>query len=112
MNRTEAAVTVNGTSTTVATLELPAGSYLIYAKANVVRNGGNGSSECIVFNGSEAVDTVVNQGTPTGEVNFAHGAVTLTDTTTLTYGCRITANTATVSNRTFSAIRITSLTVQ
>jgi hypothetical protein len=105
-------VAIATTNVTVASLTLPAGSYLLYAKANLVRTGGSGSNECSLRDGATALDTVANQGNATGEVIVAHAAITLSATTTVTYQCRVTAGTANASNRTFSAVRFTALTVQ
>jgi hypothetical protein len=112
VNRTAGAQAVATTNTVVASLSLPAGSYLLYAKANVVRTGGNGSSECSLLNGATVLDLSVNQGTTTGEVVSAHGLVTLATTTTINYSCRVTNGSANVSNRTLSAVAFSALTVQ
>ena len=58
------------------------------------------------------LDLSVNQGTTTGEVITADGMVTLAATTTINYSCRVTNGTATVSNRTLTAVGFTTLTVQ
>jgi len=112
VNRTVGAVSVTTTNGVVASLSLPAGSYLLHGKANLVRTGGNGSSECSLLNGGTVLDLSVNQGTTTGEVITADGVVTLTGTTTINYSCRVTSGSANVSNRTLTAIGFTTLTVQ
>jgi len=112
VNHTVVAVSITTTNGFVASLSLPAGSYWLHGKANLVRTGGNGSSECSLLNGGTVLDLSVNQGTTTGEVITADGVVTLTGTTTINYSCRVTSGSANVSNRTLTAIGFTTLTVQ
>jgi hypothetical protein len=112
VNRNAAAVAVGTTRVVVATLTLPAGDYLLYAKGTVVRTGGNGTSECTLMEAATTLDTTANQSTTTGELAAAHGFVSLPATATVTFGCRMTSGTANVSNRTLSAVRFTTLTVQ
>lgn len=112
VNRTAGSVSIGTTNTTVASLSLPAGSYLLYAKASLTRASGNGSSECSLLNGATLLDQVTNQASASGEVNVVHGTVTLGATTSITFACRMTSGTANVTNRTLSAMRFTTLTVQ
>jgi hypothetical protein len=112
VNRVAGATALATTSVVVAQLTLPAGTYMVFAKANIVRTNGNGASECVILNGATPVDTVVNQSTTTGEVNVAQGPVTLAGSATLTFGCRVLGGSATASNRTLSALKFAILTEQ
>jgi hypothetical protein len=105
-------VAVGTTRVVVSTLSLPAGDYLLYAKATVVRTSGNGTSECTILNGATTLDTTANQASASGEVAVAHAHVSLTATTSITYGCRMSTGGANVANRTFSAVKFSTLTVQ
>lgn len=114
MNRTAGSLpTAFGTTdTTVATLTLPAGSYLLFGKAQVTRVSGTGTSTCKLFDGSTLIDSLQNQGSTSGEAQLVHAGVTLSATSTITMRCAMTSGTGNASNRTLSAFKLSTLTVQ
>jgi hypothetical protein len=113
VNRTTAAISVGSLAeATVSALNLPAGSYLLLGKASMVRTGGNGTNTCRLYNGATVIDQLQNQSTASGEVAVLHTSVTLAATATVTMRCQTSSGTADASNRTLSAYKLSTLTVQ
>jgi len=115
VNQNVAGVTVSSaTNVTVSSLNLPAGSYLLFAKAKALRSGSTAITvTCTLRNGATVLDELqspLSNTTPT--VIALHSAVTLAATTTVTVQCNRNAGTGIVSHRAFSAQAFTNLTVQ
>ncbi len=108
-------VTVNtGGNVTVASLSLPAGSYLFFAKAKALRSGStNTTITCTLRNGATVLDELqapLSTSTPT--VVALHSYATLNAAGTVTMQCSRSGGTGIVSYRTLSAQAFTNLTVQ
>lgn len=109
---------IGTTEVTVATLNLPAGSYLLIGKSNVVRSSGNGTAICTLNQGATILDQANLQGTSSGEVATLHAPLTLAvaGPTAITMRCRSVNGTqttfSTASFRTLSAFKLGTLTAQ
>ena len=115
INRPTTSVTVTGTTvTTVATLNLPAGNYLVTGKVNLTRTGGTGTSVCTLNNGATVLDQLGNQGSSSGELTVLQTSVALTGAATITMRCNnsSTTTTMTAAFRVLTAYSLSSLTVQ
>ncbi len=97
--------------TTIATLSLPAGSYLVTAKARLVRSN-NVTATCRLYAGNTIFDESAFQAGSSGALMTLHAPLTLTTTTTVTVRCSSSNNNTTASYRTLSAQAFTNLTVQ
>ncbi|MEP7117904.1 MAG: hypothetical protein ABI880_09995, partial [Acidobacteriota bacterium] len=97
----------------LATVTLPAGSYLLTAKAAIVRAGGNSGSLCTLNNGATVLDQLVNQSSTSGELTVLSGSVTLAGATAITMRCYTSPGTSlSASFRVLSAYKLNTLTVQ
>ena len=109
---------ISTTDVTLATVNLPAGSYLLIGKVNIVRTAGNGTSTCTVNNGATVLDQANNQGNSSGEISVLQGSLTLAvvGPTAVTLRCRSVngsqATTSSASFRVLSAYKLSTLTVQ
>lgn len=119
MNGNAGSVANIGTAdVTLATISLPAGSYLLFGKATLVRASGNGTSVCTLYNGLTALDQLTLPGSSVGEVVALHAPLTLAvpGPTALTLACRSVngsqATLHTASFRVLSAYKLSTLTVQ
>lgn len=118
VNQNVAGVTVSSsTNVTVGSLNLPAGSYLLFAKAKALRSGSTTPTiTCTLRNGATVLDELQTQlgSTSIPEAITLHSAVTLAATTTVTVQCNRSSASGTgiVSHRAFSAQAFTNLTVQ
>lgn len=111
INRTTTTVAVPTTPVTLATLNLPAGSYLLSGKVSLVRTGGGGTSTCTLNDGATVLDQLDNQTSTSGELTVLQSAVTLTGTTAITVRCSSTSA-VNASFRVLSAYKLNSLTQQ
>jgi hypothetical protein len=106
---------VTGTTvSTLATVTLPAGSYLLTGKVNLTRTAGTGTSVCTVNDGATVLDQLGNQASTSGELTVLQTSVVLTASTPITLRC---ANSATTTNttanfRVLTAYKLNTLTVQ
>lgn len=99
--------------TAMASLSLPAGSYLFFGKLGVLRGGGTGLPTCTLVSGATVLDTLVNQSSTSGELTVLNGAATLAATTTVQVRCYTSAGTTlTGNNRVLTAYKVSTLTVQ
>ena len=112
INQVVAALPLATTELTMASLTLPAGSYLLHAKASLLRTNGNGSSACTLYNGLTVLDQLMNQGSTSGELTVLQSSVTLAANTAIIMRCVMSTGTADVSRRTLTAYRVSTLTVQ
>lgn len=116
VNQTTAGVLLDSTTlVTVASLDLPAGSYLLSAKSKLERNSGTITVTCSIRNGSTVLDEVSAYVSSTIRVNPAvlQSPVTLAAPTTITMRCnRSGSGSVDVSFTTLSAQAFTNLTVQ
>ena len=112
INQVVATQALATTELTMASLTLPAGSYLLQAKASVLRTNGNGTSACTLYNGATVLDQLVNQGSTAGELTVLQSSVTLGASTAITMRCVMSTGAADVSRRTISAYKLSTLTVQ
>jgi hypothetical protein len=112
VDRNAATQAVTTTQVTVASLSLPAGDYLLLGKLVMVRVSGSGYSECQLLEGSTVLDQAQATNSSNGAVLTAHGYVSLSATTTINLRCRITSGSANASQRTLSAVRFSTLTLQ
>ncbi|MFN7979932.1 MAG: hypothetical protein U0P30_17505 [Vicinamibacterales bacterium] len=113
MNRTAAGLAFTTTEVTLATVTLPTGSYLLSGKASIVRTGGTAGTVCTLYNGATVLDQLTNQTSTTGELAVVQGYVTLAAQTAITFKCvGQTGVSATASNRTLTAYKVNTLTVQ
>jgi len=115
-NTTAAAVAnIGSTDVILATVNLPAGSYLLVGKVSIARTSGGGTSLCTLNNGATVLDQTSNQGTASGETPVVQAPLTLAvaGPTAITVRCRSTAGTlSTATFRALSAYKLNTLTVQ
>lgn len=113
MNRTAGNLAFTTSEQTLATLTLPAGNYLLFAKASIVRTGGTSGTVCTLYNGTTSIDQLNNQTSTTGELAKLQSFVQLSAQAVITFKCNgQTGVSATASNRTLTAIKVNTLTVQ
>jgi len=113
VNTTAAGQSFTTTEVTLATLNLPTGTYLLSAKASIQRTAGSQGTVCTLYNGATVLDQLTNQTSTIGELAVLEGSVTLATAGTITMRCNgQTSVTATASRRTLRAYKLNTLTVQ
>ena len=111
-DQTATAVSIGTSDVTLATLSLPAGSYLLTAKASLIRTSGSGTTTCTLYNGATVLDQLQNQSSSSGEVNVLHTALTLANTSSVTFACRASSGASSGSRRILSAYKLATLILQ
>ena len=117
INPVAGSISVNSTTdVVVATLtNLPAGSYLLSGKANIIKTGATANfTTCALKNGATVLDQLQNQTSTSGELSVLSGSVTLAAPATITMTCRVSAASTTMAAqfRVLTAFKVNTLTVQ
>jgi hypothetical protein len=113
VNQTAAGTAFTTTEVTLGTLTLPAGNFLLSAKASILRTGGTNGTVCTLYNGATVLDQLTNQTSTVGELAVLQAYVQLASNATITFRCNgQTGVSATASRRTLTAFRVNALTVQ